>query len=112
MLINELYSMVNLNQMADINCQGGKKMDKSSVLRSTISFLKIHSKENPINRQENEDNSSCDKMTENNQLINSWKPSLLTTEEFAYLNLEVNICLLIIFQIIFDFFSNHKLLTF
>lgn len=82
--------MVNLNQSDEMNCQGGKKMDKSSVLRSTISFLKSHSEENQNNRRETEDSSSSDKAsTTSHDLISSWKPPFLSTEEFAYLNLEV-----------------------
>ncbi|GFT04271.1 circadian locomoter output cycles protein kaput [Nephila pilipes] len=62
MLINELCSMVT---------SSNRKMDKSSVLRSTISFLKNHSE---LSVQ-----SQSVKVQEN------WKPSFLSNEEFTHL---------------------------
>lgn len=91
MLINELCSMVNLTPNDDVTCQGSKKMDKSSVLRATITFLKVHqSEENQNHRRESGDDSShSESISSDHSLINSWKPSFLSTEEFSYLSLEV-----------------------
>ncbi|KAJ9600067.1 hypothetical protein L9F63_009636, partial [Diploptera punctata] len=65
MLINELSSMVSTNS---------RKMDKSTVLKSTISFLKNHNATTPTDRRwlKKED----------------WKPSFLSNEEFTHLILE------------------------
>ncbi|CAG7825948.1 unnamed protein product [Allacma fusca] len=64
-LINELCSMVSASP---------RKMDKSTVLKATISFLKAH-KELAVQSQVQE--------TQEN-----WKPSFLSNEEFTHLMLE------------------------
>lgn len=65
MLVNELCSMVSTNS---------KKMDKSTVLKSTIAFLK--------NYQETTTQAQVHEIKEN------WKPSFLTNDEFMHLMLE------------------------
>ncbi|GIX83106.1 circadian locomoter output cycles protein kaput [Caerostris darwini] len=75
MLINELCSMVT---------SSNRKMDKSSVLRSTISFLKNH---NELSVQ-----SQSVKVQEN------WKPSFLSNEEFTHLMLEALDGFIIVFS--------------
>ncbi|KAM7290408.1 hypothetical protein ISCGN_027039 [Ixodes scapularis] len=65
MLINELCSMVSTS---------ARKMDKSTVLRSTIAFLRSH---NDVSSQ-----SQAQEGQEN------WKPSFLSNEEFTHLMLE------------------------
>ncbi|XP_064483092.1 neuronal PAS domain-containing protein 2-like [Ornithodoros turicata] len=64
-LINELCSMVSTTS---------RKMDKSSVLRSTIAFLRHHN-------ETSEDSDSQDAQ-------DSWKPPFLSNEEFTHLMLE------------------------
>ncbi|XP_014245918.1 circadian locomoter output cycles protein kaput [Cimex lectularius] len=64
-LINELSSLVSTNS---------RKMDKSTVLKSTISFLKNH---NDIAVQ-----------SRVNEIQEDWKPSFLSNEEFTHLFLE------------------------
>ncbi|XP_042904099.1 neuronal PAS domain-containing protein 2 isoform X2 [Parasteatoda tepidariorum] len=75
MLINELCSMVTSNS---------RKMDKSSVLRATISFLRNH---NELSVQ-----SQSVKVQEN------WKPSFLSNEEFTHLMLEALDGFIIVFS--------------
>ncbi|KAL1456573.1 hypothetical protein WDU94_001294 [Cyamophila willieti] len=65
MLINELCTMVSTNS---------RKMDKSTVLKSTIAFLK--------NYNEIENQSRVHEIQED------WKPSFLSNEEFTHLILE------------------------
>ncbi|BES98184.1 Circadian locomoter output cycles [Nesidiocoris tenuis] len=65
LLINELSSMVSSTN---------RKMDKSTVLKSTISFLKNH---NDIAIQ-----------SRANEIQEDWKPSFLSNEEFTHLFLE------------------------
>lgn len=65
MLINELCTMVSTNN---------RKMDKSTVLKSTIAFLK--------NYKEIENQSRVHEIQED------WKPSFLSNEEFTHLILE------------------------
>lgn len=65
MLINELSSMVSTNN---------RKMDKSTVLKSAISFLKNHN-EITVRSQAHE-------------IQEDWKPSFLSNEEFTHLVLE------------------------
>ncbi|XP_075543375.1 circadian locomoter output cycles kaput protein Clock [Dermacentor variabilis] len=65
MLINELCSMVSTSS---------RKMDKSTVLRATIAFLRAH---NDVSVQ-NQDQESQE----------NWKPSFLSNEEFTHLMLE------------------------
>jgi hypothetical protein len=70
-------------------------MDKSSVLRSAIAFLKSHSELITKNDNKHESNDQK-KLTETNveqQTIFSWKPSFLVNDEFIYLMLEVNLLL-------------------
>ncbi|XP_035215860.1 neuronal PAS domain-containing protein 2-like [Stegodyphus dumicola] len=75
MLINELCSMVTSNS---------RKMDKSSVLRSTISFLKNHSE--------------LSVQSQNVEVQENWKPSFLSNEEFTHLMLEALDGFIIVFS--------------
>ncbi|CAB3225450.1 unnamed protein product [Arctia plantaginis] len=65
MLVNELSSMVSTNN---------RKMDKSTVLKSTISFLKNHNEITVRSRA--------------HDVQEDWKPAFLSNEEFTYLVLE------------------------
>uniref|UniRef100_A0A1B6CYF0 Circadian locomoter output cycles protein kaput n=1 Tax=Clastoptera arizonana TaxID=38151 RepID=A0A1B6CYF0_9HEMI len=65
LLINELSSMVSTNS---------RKMDKSTVLKSTISFLKNHNDLAVRSRV--------------HEIQEDWKPAFLSNEEFAHLILE------------------------
>lgn len=65
-LINELCSMV---------CTGKRKMDKSTILKSAISFIRNH---NQATMQSN-----CQEAVQED-----WKPSFLSNEEFTHLMLE------------------------
>ncbi|XP_071446842.1 circadian locomoter output cycles protein kaput [Hetaerina americana] len=65
MLINELSSMVSTTS---------RKMDKSTVLKSTISFLKNHNEIAVRSRA--------------HEIQEDWKPSFLSNEEFTHLILE------------------------
>ncbi|XP_003708362.2 circadian locomoter output cycles kaput protein Clock isoform X2 [Megachile rotundata] len=65
MLVNELGSMVSSNT---------RKMDKSTVLKSTISFLKNHNEIAVRSRV--------------HEIQEDWKPSFLSNEEFTHLILE------------------------
>lgn len=65
MLVNELSSMVSTNN---------RKMDKSTVLKSTISFLKNHNEITVRSRA--------------HDIQEDWKPTFLSNEEFTYLVLE------------------------
>ncbi|XP_068620708.1 circadian locomoter output cycles protein kaput [Battus philenor] len=65
MLVNELCSMVSTNN---------RKMDKSTVLKSTISFLKNHNEITVRSRA--------------HDVQDDWKPTFLSNEEFTYLMLE------------------------
>ncbi|KAJ8919926.1 hypothetical protein NQ315_006455 [Exocentrus adspersus] len=65
LLVNELSSMVST---------GSRKMDKSTVLKSTISFLKNHNEVAVQSRI--------------NEIQENWKPTFLTNEEFTHLVLE------------------------
>ncbi|CAD6225254.1 GSCOCG00005587001-RA-CDS [Cotesia congregata] len=65
MLVNELGSMVSTNT---------RKMDKSTVLKSTISFLKNHNELSVRSRA--------------HEIQEDWKPSFLSNEEFTHLILE------------------------
>jgi len=64
-LINELCSMV---------CTGKRKMDKSAVLKTAISFIRNHN-QTTIQSQSKE-------------VPEDWKPSFLSNEEFTHLMLE------------------------
>ncbi|GBN24181.1 Circadian locomoter output cycles protein kaput, partial [Araneus ventricosus] len=75
MLINELCSMVT---------SSNRKMDKSSVLRSTISFLKSHSE--------------LSVQSQNVKVQEHWKPSFLSNEEFTHLMLEALDGFIIVFS--------------
>lgn len=65
MLVNELGSMVSSNT---------RKMDKSTVLKSTILFLKNHNEIAVRSRV--------------HEIQEDWKPSFLSNEEFTHLILE------------------------
>ncbi|XP_026332976.1 circadian locomoter output cycles protein kaput isoform X2 [Hyposmocoma kahamanoa] len=65
MLVKELSSMVSTNN---------RKMDKSTVLKSTISFLKNHNEITVRSRA--------------HDVQEDWKPAFLSNEEFTYLVLE------------------------
>ncbi|XP_030031865.2 LOW QUALITY PROTEIN: circadian locomoter output cycles protein kaput [Manduca sexta] len=65
MLVNELSTMVSTNN---------RKMDKSTVLKSTISFLKNHNETTVRSRA--------------HDIQEDWKPAFLSNEEFTYLVLE------------------------
>ncbi|XP_068900883.1 circadian locomoter output cycles protein kaput [Tenebrio molitor] len=65
LLVNELSSMV---------ATGSRKMDKSTVLKSTIAFLKNHNEVAVRSRV--------------NEIQEDWKPTFLTNEEFTHLVLE------------------------
>ncbi|CAH2035206.1 unnamed protein product, partial [Iphiclides podalirius] len=65
MLVNELSSMVSSNN---------RKMDKSTVLKSTIAFLKNHNEITVRSRA--------------HDVQEDWKPAFLSNEEFTYLILE------------------------
>ncbi|KYM91193.1 Circadian locomoter output cycles protein kaput [Atta colombica] len=65
MLVNELGSMVSAN---------ARKMDKSTVLKSTILFLKNHNEIAVRSRV--------------HEIQEDWKPSFLSNEEFTHLILE------------------------
>lgn len=65
LLVNELSSMVSVNN---------RKMDKSTVLKSTIAFLMNHN-EVALKSQTHE-------------IQENWKPSFLSNEEFTHLILE------------------------
>ncbi|KAK7097289.1 circadian locomoter output cycles protein kaput-like isoform X2 [Littorina saxatilis] len=75
LLINELCSMVAANN---------KKMDKSTVLRSAIQFLKTH--------QEISVQSAA------NEIREDWKPSFLCNEEFTQLMLEAVDSFMVVFS--------------
>lgn len=66
LLVNELSTMVSTI--------GGRKMDKTTVLKATISFLKNHN-EIAIKSRVHE-------------IPDNWKPNFLTNEEFTHLILE------------------------
>ncbi|KAL4230779.1 hypothetical protein ACF0H5_011154 [Mactra antiquata] len=74
MLVNELCTMVSTTS---------KKMDKSTVLKSTISFLKDH--------QETTD------QAHEHEIKEDWKPSFLTNDEFMHLMLEACDSFLLVF---------------
>ncbi|CAH1101059.1 unnamed protein product [Psylliodes chrysocephalus] len=75
MLVNELSSMITTS---------GRKMDKSTVLKSTISFLKNHNEITVRSRV--------------NEIQEDWKPTFLTNEEFTHLVLEAVDGFIIIFS--------------
>jgi len=65
MLITELGSMVSHNN---------RKMDKTTVLKTTISFLKQHNE--------------MSQRSQSDEIKTDWKPQFLSTEEFTHLMLE------------------------
>ncbi|XP_077302549.1 circadian locomoter output cycles protein kaput-like isoform X2 [Arctopsyche grandis] len=65
LLVNELNAMISTSS---------RKMDKSTVLKSTISFLKNHNETALRSRI--------------NEIQEDWKPSFLSNEEFTHLILE------------------------
>ncbi|KAK3100643.1 hypothetical protein FSP39_022964 [Pinctada imbricata] len=74
MLVNELCSMVSTSN---------KKMDKSTVLKSTIAFLKSY-QETAVQAQAHE-------------IKEDWKPSFLSNDEFMHLMLEAMDSFLLVF---------------
>ncbi|CAH0390848.1 unnamed protein product [Bemisia tabaci] len=76
MLINELSSMVSTNS---------RKMDKSTVLKSTIAFLKNHNEIAVRSRA--------------HEIQEDWKPSFLSNEEFTHLILEALDGFIIVFSL-------------
>ncbi|XP_053209722.1 circadian locomoter output cycles protein kaput-like isoform X2 [Panonychus citri] len=107
MLINELCSMVNLDPNEEIGSSGNKKMDKSSVLRATITFLKNHNEEAATNTSSELGEENCQPdNSANHSFISSWKPSFLSTEEFSHLSLEA----LDAFILIFDADNDGKII--
>ncbi|XP_029164870.1 circadian locomoter output cycles protein kaput [Nylanderia fulva] len=75
MLVNELGSMISANT---------RKMDKSTVLKSTILFLKNHNEIAVKSRV--------------HEIQEDWKPSFLSNEEFTHLILEALDGFIIIFS--------------
>ncbi|KAK4877649.1 hypothetical protein RN001_010155 [Aquatica leii] len=75
LLVNELSAMVS---------SGGRKMDKSTVLKSTISFLKNHNEIAVRSRV--------------HEIQEDWKPSFLTNEEFTHLILDAVDGFIIVFS--------------
>ncbi|KAH1000034.1 hypothetical protein HUJ05_004640 [Dendroctonus ponderosae] len=75
LLVNELSSMVSTSS---------RKMDKSTVLKSTISFLKNHNEIAARSRI--------------NEIQEDWKPTFLTNEEFTHLVLEAADGFIIVFS--------------
>uniref|UniRef100_U5EHU6 Putative clock n=1 Tax=Corethrella appendiculata TaxID=1370023 RepID=U5EHU6_9DIPT len=75
LLINELSSMVSSNN---------RKMDKSTVLKSTIAFLKSHNEIAVRSRA--------------HEIQEEWKPSFLSNEEFTHLILEAVDGFIIVFS--------------
>ncbi|XP_061188933.1 circadian locomoter output cycles protein kaput-like [Saccostrea echinata] len=74
MLVNELCSMVSTSS---------KKMDKSTVLKSTIAYLKTY-QETAVQAQAHE-------------IKEDWKPSFLSNDEFMHLMLEALDSFLLVF---------------
>ncbi|XP_050465248.1 circadian locomoter output cycles protein kaput isoform X2 [Cataglyphis hispanica] len=75
MLVNELGSMISANT---------RKMDKSTVLKSTILFLKNHNEIAVRSRV--------------HEIQENWKPSFLSNEEFTHLILEALDGFIIVFS--------------
>lgn len=75
LLVNELSSMVSSNS---------RKMDKSTVLKSTIAFLKSHNEIAVRSRV--------------HEIQTDWKPSFLSNEEFTHLILEALDGFIIVFS--------------
>lgn len=76
LLVNELSTMV---------ATSGRKMDKSTVLKSTIAFLKNYNEVTVRSRI--------------NEIQEDWKPSFLTNEEFTHLVLEAVDGFIIVFSV-------------
>jgi circadian locomoter output cycle kaput protein len=105
LLIGELSNIINYDTNPSINISDNlpqnqnnfnnckQKMDKSSILRSSITFLKSHSElinKNKLKQESNERKTIIEGDVEQ-QTIFSWKPSFLVNDEFIYLMLEVSI---------------------
>jgi hypothetical protein len=69
--------------------QANKKMDKSSILRSTIDFLRLYS-ESKKSTEAMLEGEESDMDSGENDGEEGWKPSFLSHEEFAHLMLEVS----------------------
>lgn len=80
-LINELCSMV---------CTGKRKMDKSAVLKTAISFIRNHNQ--------------ATIQSQSKEVPEDWKPSFLSNEEFTHLMLEA------LDEFIIVFSANGKIL--
>lgn len=71
-------------------------MDKSSVLRLTITYLRNHCETNhPSNKDFKsegaaKDPNQCSQESEEEEAKNIWKPGFLSFEEFLLIMLEVN----------------------
>lgn len=95
MLISELSSMVSATS--------GRKMDKSTVLKSTISFFKTHNGNKFINNYllfiyiTNNFISELTIHSTVDDIKDDWKPEFLTNEEFTHLILEALNGFIIIF---------------
>lgn len=122
-LINELCSMVHFDSNGQIVMEpqvsnsinnstnpspnggsstgtGSRRMDKSSVLQSTINFLKSHCESISTNGRGVSPNTNTNPKlgTKESFATDAWKPASLSYEEFAQLMLEVS------FQNILTFF--------
>lgn len=77
-----------------------KKLDKSTILRATIEFLKARKAESKKRQEKNKDKKeeTNNKDEECEEVFQAWKPSYLSHDEFAHLMMEVSkthCCLLI-----------------
>lgn len=78
----------NLYLKSSKSCQGknyNKKLDKSTILRITIEFLKTRKADS---KKRNKEKSSND-IKQDDETFQAWKPSYLSHDEFAYLMMEV-----------------------
>lgn len=82
-----------------------KKMDKSTILRSTIDFLKLYYESKKASAEQQaaaaaSSTKSCPDVEEEDvsEISDCWKPSFLSFEEFAYLMLDVSSLYIFIFE--------------